>query len=116
MRGAERVILALRAFGEARKSAALTERAHAIATPRQNLVRICLVPDIPDQAIAGRVKNVMQRDGQFDDTEAGAKMTTRDRDDVDSFLPQLVSKLTQLILGKGPQICGLSNLVQQGRA
>ena len=50
MRGAERVVLALAAPGEARQAAALAEGADAVAPAGQDLVRIGLVADIPDAA------------------------------------------------------------------
>jgi len=33
---------------------------------RENLVRIGLVPDVPDDAVLGRIEHVVQRDGQLD--------------------------------------------------
>jgi hypothetical protein len=37
-------------------------------------VRIGLVADVPDEPVVRRVEDVVQRDGQFDDAEAGAEM------------------------------------------
>jgi hypothetical protein len=50
---AERVIFAFGALGEARQPAALAKRADAVAPSGQDLVRIALVPDIPDQPVIG---------------------------------------------------------------
>ena len=42
---------------------------------RQELVYVCLVADIPDQLIAGGIKNGMQRDGEFNGSKIGAEVT-----------------------------------------
>jgi len=51
MRSAERVVLALSALGEAGETAALAQRANAVAPAGQDLVWIGLVADVPDQPI-----------------------------------------------------------------
>ena len=73
MRCTERVIFTLGPLGEARQTSALAQRANAVAAPGQDLVRVTLVTDIPDQLVIGRVEHRMQGDGQFDHTEPGAK-------------------------------------------
>ena len=83
MRRAERVVFALGALGEARQAAALAQRADAVAPAGQDLVRIGLVADVPDQPVARRVEHVMQRHGQLDHAETGAQMAAGHRDRVD---------------------------------
>ena len=73
MRGAKRIVVALGALGEAGQAAAGAQRADAVAAAGQDLVRIGLVADVPDQAVARRVEDVMDGGGQFDDAEAGAE-------------------------------------------
>ena len=97
MGGAERVVLALGAAREAGQPAALAQRADAVAAAGQDLVRIGLMADVPDQAVARRVEHPMQRDGQLDHAEAGAQMPAGDRDGVDGLLPQLVGDLNQIL-------------------
>ena len=106
MRGAERVVLALGALGEAGQAAALAQRADAVAAAGQDLVRIGLVADVPDQPVARRVEHVMQGDGQLDHAEAGAQVAARHRDGVDGLLAQLVGDLAQVGLRHAPQILG----------
>ena len=93
MRRAERVVLALGALGEAGQAAALAQRADAVAPAGQDLVRIGLVADVPDQPVARRVEDVVERDRQLDDAEAGAEMAAGDRDGVDGLGAQLVGEL-----------------------
>ena len=83
MRRAERVVFALGALGEAGQAAALAQRADAVAPAGQDLVRIGLVADVPDQPVVRRVEHVVQRHRQFDHAEAGAEMPAGDRHRVD---------------------------------
>ena len=96
MRSTEAVVFAFGALGEARESTALPQRADLVAPRGQNLVRIGLMAYIPDQPVARRVEYVVQRDGQFDDAEAGPEVAAGDRDGIDGFGAQLVRNLPQL--------------------
>ena len=62
--------------------------------------------DIPDQPVVRRVEHVMQRNGQFDDAEAGAEMSAGDRDRADGFGAQLVGHLAKRALRQTAQIVG----------
>ncbi len=104
MRGAERVVFALGAFGEAGKSAALPQCADAIAPSGEDLVRIGLMSHVPDQTVFGSVEDVMQRDRQLDNAKSGAEMPAGDRDSVYGLLAQLVGELAQLAALEAPQV------------
>ena len=95
MRGAERVVFALRPLGEAGKAAALAQRADAVAPAGQDLVRIGLVADVPDQPVARRVEDVVQRDRQFDHAEPRAEMAAGDRNRADRLGAQFVGELAR---------------------
>ena len=56
MRGAEGVVFAFGALGEAGQPSALAQRADAVAASGQDLVRIGLVADVPDQLVVGRIE------------------------------------------------------------
>src|SRR4029077_2763522 len=60
--------------------------------------------DVPDQAIARGVENVVQGGRQFDHAEAGAKMPACNRDRVDGLLAQLVGYLSDLFQLEPAQI------------
>jgi hypothetical protein len=66
MRRAERVVFAFRPLGEARKPPLLAQRAHPVAAAGDDLVRIALVAHVPDQLVARRVEDRMDRHRQFD--------------------------------------------------
>ena len=75
---------------------ALAQRADAVAASGQDLVRIGLVADVPNQPVSRRIENVMQRDSELDHAEAGAEMAAGRRDGVDGLNAQFVSDLPQL--------------------
>ena len=68
MCGTERIVFALGALGETRQPAALAERADAVAAAGEDLVRIGLVTDVPDEPITRRIEDIMQRHRQLDNT------------------------------------------------
>ena len=104
MRGAERVVFALGALGETGQAAALAQGADAVAPAGQDLVRIGLMADVPDQPVVRRVEDVMQRDRQFDDAEAGAEMTAGHRDRVDRLGAQFVRHALQVGIPEAAQV------------
>ena len=113
MRGAERVVFALGALGEAGQAAALAQGADAVAPAGEDLVRIGLVADVPDQPVARRVEHPVQGDRQLDHAEAGAEMAAGHRDGVDRLLPQLVGELAQFLLGQVAQILGRLDQIEK---
>src|SRR5258706_9755150 len=112
MRGTEGVVFALAALGEPGKAAALTHRTHAPASPGQDLVRIGLVADIPDDLVLRRIEDAVQRYGKLDDAEAGAEMAPRDRNRVDELAAQFIGSLPKLAVFQVPQIARERNLVE----
>jgi hypothetical protein len=85
VRGPERVEFALGALGEAGQTVALAQGADAVAPAGDDLVRIGLVADVPDQAVLGGIEQVMQGDGQFHHAQSGAQMAAGDRHRIDGF-------------------------------
>ena len=65
----EDVVLRLGAAREAADPVQLAERAEAIQSPGQELVRVGLVAGVPDDPVARRLEESMQGDGQLDDAE-----------------------------------------------
>src|SRR5262249_27768953 len=87
---------ALGALGETGKPAALPQGPDAVASFSQNLVRIGLMPHVPDQAVLRGVEDVVERNRELDNSKAGAEMPARDGDGVDRLLAQLVGELATL--------------------
>jgi hypothetical protein len=96
MSGAEWVVLTFSTAGESREAAALAQRADAIAATSEDLVRIGLMADIPDQPVVWRVEHRVERHRQLDHTERGAEVAAGDGNRVDCLAAQLSGKLFQL--------------------
>ena len=97
MAGAERVVFTLGALGEAGQAAALAYGADTVAPAGEDLVRIGLMADVPDQPVVRRIEHRVQRDGELDHAEAGAEMAAGLGDGVDGLSPQLVGELLELL-------------------
>ncbi len=115
VRGAERVVIALRAPREARQPARLAQRADALAAAGDDLVRVALMADVPDQPVVWRVEHMVQRHGQLDHAQPGAEMPARHRDRVDRLLAQLRRELLQLRPVEAAQVRWRKDLVEERR-
>src|SRR6185312_14392170 len=113
VRRSERVIFALAAPGEAAEAPALSQRADAVPPAGDDLVRIGLMADIPDQFVARRVEHIMQRYGQLDHTEPRAEVPTGGRNGGNRLLAQLVGELRQLLLVQRTQVAWEFHRVEQ---
>ena len=69
--------------------------------------------DVPDEAVARRVEDPVQRRGQLDDAEAGAQVAAGDRDGVDGLGAQLVGELAQIGFGKPAKVLGRVDGVEE---
>ena len=74
----------------------LTVGAELLASSGKYLVTVGLVSHVPDDAVFGRVVNVMKRHGNLYGTKAGGQMTGVDRQLFDDVLPQLLAECRQL--------------------
>ena len=75
----------------------MTQRVEAILALGQQLVRVTLVADIPDQAVIGEVVQVVQGNREFDHPHAGTEVTTGHRDGIHDDLAQLGAQVGQLL-------------------
>ena len=101
---AERVIGALGALGEARQAPALAQGPDAVAPSGENLMWIGLMADIPDQAVGGRVENMVDGHRQLDHAQTRAQMTARHRNGINGLGTQLRRYLFQLALREFAQV------------
>ena len=95
---AERVVFAFRALGETGEAAALTQSSDPVAPSGQDLVRIGLMADVPDDAVSRRVENIVQRHSQFDHAEACAQMPAGHRHRADRLGAQFFGDLGEVAL------------------
>jgi hypothetical protein len=83
----------------------LLYRRQCFTTPSQNLVRVSLVPDVPDQPIARRIERIVQGDRQLDRAQRGARMAANARHRFQYVLPDFVGYRFKLLNGQSTQIC-----------
>ena len=81
---------AFSAKGESVKAAGLTDGADTLAAPGQNFMGVRLMTDVPDNAVFRCVKNIVQRNGQFDYAETGSKMPAGDGSGMNGFGAQFI--------------------------
>src|SRR5579883_1337475 len=96
MRSAERIVLALGSSCETRKPPATAQGSDTAAPPSEDLVRISLMSDIPNEPVVRRVKYIMQRDRKFHDAEPRSEMPACDRDGIDGLGAQLICELDEI--------------------
>ncbi len=104
--GAEGVVRAFGALEEAGDALLLPERLHPRVAPGQELVRIALVPHVPDQLVLRRLEDVVQCDRQLDDPEAGADVAAGSRADVDHPGAEVGGEDAQLVARERPKVGG----------
>ena len=75
---------------------------------------IGLMSNIPNQLIVGCVEHIMQRNGQFDHTEACTKVPPVDGYDIDDILTQFIANLLKLVFTEGAEIGGNLDFIEQG--
>jgi hypothetical protein len=83
----------------------LFDRVKLIATSGEDLMRVCLMADIPNQTVTRRVEDVMHRDGELNGTERSTRVPADARTCVDNELADLVSNLLQVVDAQLPKVC-----------
>ena len=115
MRGAERIVIALGTLGEAGKATGGAQRADAVAPAGQDLVRIGLMADIPDQPVLRGIEDIVDRGGQLDDAETRAEVAAGHRHGVDGLLPQFIGDLPDLLDLQLAKIGGRADRIEKRR-
>ena len=113
MRGAEGVVLRFGAAREARDAVEHAQARHRLAPPGEDLVRVGLVADVPDDAVLGRVEHVVQRDGELDRAEVRRQVAAGLRHRLEHVGAQLVGELRQLPALERAQLRRVVDRLQQ---
>ncbi len=109
---AERIVGRFLALGEAREAVLLADAEHPVAPPGEDLVRISLVADVPDQTVLRRVEDIVQRDGQLDHAEPRTEMAAGDRHGFDHRGAHVPRQRLKLVLGQAAQGCGVGHRIE----
>jgi hypothetical protein len=108
--GAERVIRALRPAQKAARTVGALDAPELPAAAGERLVPVGLVTHVPDQAVARRVEDIVERDRQLDGAQAGGEVPPRRGADLDQLLAQLRRDVRDLAPGKTTQVLGTIDL------
>ncbi len=111
----EGVVFALAASRKGGDAVLLAQAGHAFAATGEDLVRVGLVADVPDQTIVGRVEDVVQGDGQLDDAQAGTEMPAGLANRVEQLLAQFVGQCFELGFAQTAQAGRSVSTVEQRR-
>ena len=103
--GAKRVVFRFVAPEKTADAAVLLDRRQQIAPAGQDLVRVSLVTNVPDQPVARRVEGVMQRHCQLDGAERSARMAAHARHRFEDVSANFVGDGSKLIGWKRAQVC-----------
>ena len=95
---------AVREPGEA---AVLPDRAEAVAAAGEQLVRVALVADVPDDLVARALEHAVQRHGELDGAEAGGEVAAGLADAGEDGLADLVGEQREFSLGELSEVGGV---------
>ena len=104
---AHHVVLGLGDRAERRQAVVLADRLELIPTPGQDLVRVGLMADVPQDLVPGRVEDRVERHRDLARAEIGAEMAADLTDGVDDVLAHLLRDLLQLLVGEVVEVLGL---------
>ena len=107
------VVLGLLDRAERRQPAVLADRVETVAPAGQHLVRIGLVADVPEDLVAGRVEQAVQRDGQLAGAQVGSEVAADLADHVDDQLTDLLREPLQLLVAEALEVVGTVDRVEQ---
>ncbi len=107
------VVIGLEDGAERRQALVLANRAEPIFPAREDLVRIGLMADVPENLVGRRVEQAVQGDGQLAGAEVGAEVAADLADRVDDQLTHLLRDSLELVVGELPQVDGRVDRVEQ---
>ena len=106
MPDAEGVKFTLGSGWKGRESVRLLDRSQPVAAAGQHLVRIGLVPDIPDQPVLWSLEHIVQCNRQLDRAQACGKVASLAADCLDQVATQLFGDLRQVATRQRTQVGG----------
>ena len=95
-----------------REAAVLADRRDLVAAAGEDLVRVGLVADVPEDLVLRRVEQRVQRDGDLAGAEVGAEVAADLPHRVDQQLADLLGDLLELVVGEPVQVGGAVDAVE----
>ena len=106
------VVLGLEDRAERREAGVLADRRDLVAAAGEDLVRVGLVADVPEDLVARRVQQRVQRDGDLAGAEVGAEVPADLPHRVDQQLADLLGDLLELVVGEPVEVGGAVDAVE----
>ena len=100
----ERVAGTLVALRKRREPSPPAHRVHPVAPAGEDLVRVALVPHVPDDPVMGRVVEIVERDGELDRAETGREMPAVPGDGLDQIPAKLPGDVAQRMPGQPAEV------------
>jgi hypothetical protein len=113
--GAHDVVLGLVDRAERGQALVLADRRELVAAARQDLVRVGLVADVPEDLVLRRVEQRVQRDGELAGSEVGAEVPADLTDRVDDVLAYLLGHLGELVVRERVQVLRAVDAIEDRR-
>ena len=107
------VVLGLEDRAERREAAVAADRRELVAASGQHLVRVGLVAHVPEDLVARRVEQRVQRDGELAGPEVGAEVPADLADRLDDVLANLLRDTRELLLAEAVEILRAVDAVEQ---
>ena len=108
------VVLGLRDRAEGGQSAVLTDGRKLGHPPGEDLVRICLVADVPEDLVPGGVEQAVEGDGYLAGTQVRPEVPPDLADHIDDVGPKLFGQLLELGIIEVAQVGRSLDLGKQG--
>ena len=113
--GAHDVVLGLEDRAERGEAVVLADRRQPLAAAGEDLVRVGLVADVPEDLVARRVEQAVQGDRELAGAEVGAEVAADLADRVDDVGAHLLRDLLQLLVVEAVQVGGSRRSRRAGR-
>ena len=97
MPSSKAIIFTFLNFRETTQSPKLANGRKPILSLSQNLMRVCLMPNIPNQSIIRNIKNIMQSNRKFNSTQRRSQMPWIFSQNTNNIIPYLFTKQRQLL-------------------
>src|SRR6478752_7619641 len=112
MARAKGIVFALVAAQVAREAAELLDGAEFVTPPRNQLVRVGLVADIPDEDVVRGIEGDVEREGQLNGPQIRSKVSAAERHRFDDLLAHLLRQQGEVFGRKRLELRGLVNGVE----
>src|SRR5690606_15576681 len=113
MRRAKRIVRGLAAPRKTADAAMLAQARHAFASAGQDLVRIALVANVPDDPVARRIEYIVERDREFDRAEIRRQVAAGAGDRIDDEATQFIRQFGQAVATQLAEVPGVVDGFEQ---